>query len=492
MSNSPQERTIQSSAGQSSCPEKPMAEIISNGFFIVDPKWIVQHWNKAAEDLLAIRADDIVGHNLWKALAGIVPSEFYAVCKDAFLWDIPNHPVQYWEEMGAWFDVVTCCFEDRLSVSFKSRHQLTRKLPQARVKRLNDLYRYVTEVTNDCIWELDISEKELYWIDGGHKRVFGYPIVNAIVPQQFWGNLLHPDDRVRVLTRLDEIIAAGTAAVWEDEYRFQKADRTYAYVRDRAHIIYNNENKPSRMIGATQDITARKMAESRLVESERNAGGDRLKMQKEFTEALLAAQERERADIGRELHDNLNQILGAAKMYIELAKTDEINRETCLNKSSSYLMTVIEAIRNISRRLTIPEKHIMGLSESINILLDDLAATEAIKIEFTEDGLDESSLSEKLRLDILRIVQEQLNNILKHAKASFATIQLTQQKSHIILQIRDNGRGCNTIGGGKGIGILNIKSRAESHGGNVKITSDPGKGCELKVELPISHYEMFG
>jgi signal transduction histidine kinase len=239
------------------------------------------------------------------------------------------------------------------------------------------------------------------------------------------------------------------------------------------------------MIGATLDITARKMAEIHLVESERNLGRERLSMQKELTEAVLNAQERERADIGKELHDNLNQILGAAKMYIELAKTDDENREMCLNKSSGFLVIVIDAIRKISKALTIPEKRLMGLSESINILLDDLIIIQPIKIEFNENGIDEKSLSDKLRLDILRIVQEQLNNILKHAKASLATINLTQQTNQIVLQIVDDGDGCEIQQEDKGIGMMNIRSRAESHNGKVTIASNPGKGFELKVELPL-------
>jgi signal transduction histidine kinase len=292
------------------------------------------------------------------------------------------------------------------------------------------------------------------------------------------------------LTRLKGVIATGTAAAWEDEYRFRKADGEYAYVQDRAHIIYGKDGRASRMIGATLDITARKMAEIQLVESERNLGRERLSMQKELTDAVLNAQELERADIGKELHDNLNQILGAAKMYIELAKTDDENREMCLNKSSGYLLTVIEAIRKISKTLAFPQKHIMGLAESINILLDDLTVIQPIKIEFNENGIDEKSLSEKIRLDILRIVQEQLNNILKHAKASFATINLTQQASQILLQIVDDGEGCEILPDGKGVGMINIKSRAESHNGKVTIASNPGKGFELNVELPLHSVEV--
>jgi PAS domain S-box-containing protein len=486
MTTSLQSKSLERAARYNGWPDKPMTEIIPNGFFVVNHKWLVKHWNKAAESLLAVKAADIVGRNLWEAFAGIIPLQFYTVYHKAFLQDIPVHFVEYWEEMGSWFDVVTYYFEDSLSVSFKciSRpaHQ---ELPEERLKTLNELYRYVTEVTNDCLWEWDLSAKELFWIDGGHKRVFGYPIANAIIPQHFWENRLHPDDKLRILTRLGEIARTGTASVWEDEYRFRKADGQYAYVQDRAHIIYGKDGRATRMIGATLDITARKMAEFQLVESERNLGRERLSMQKELTEAVLNAQERERADIGKELHDNLNQILGAAKMYIELAKTDDENREMCLNKSSGFLVIVIDAIRKISKALTIPEKRLMGLAESINILLDDLIVIQPLKIEFNENGIDEKGLSDKLRLDILRIVQEQLNNILKHAKASFATISLTQQTSQIVLQIVDDGDGCEIQQEDKGTGMMNIRSRAESHNGTVTIASNPGKGFELKVELPL-------
>ena len=219
-------------------------------------------------------------------------------------------------------------------------------------------------------------------------------------------------------------------------------------------------------------MTATRLAEVQLLESERRLG-------------------QEMTEIGKELHDNLSQILGAAKMYIELAKTDDENREMCLDKSSGYLMTVIEAIRKISKVLTFPEKRIMGLAESINILLDDLIIIQPLKIEFNKHGIDEKNLSEKIRVDILRIVQEQLNNILKHANASSASINLTQQTNRILLQIVDDGDGCETLRDSKGVGIINIKSRAESHNGKVTIISNPGQGFELQVELPLNSHRSY-
>ena len=477
-------------------PWTPVTETITNGFLTIDHLWKVTYWNTAAEKLLGVRAKDIVGKNLWEELAGILPLHFYTVCYESFSQDIPVHFQEYWGEMGAWFDVIIYHNDNTLSVSFKSGNHVERQLNQnsqpypadpsgpkdreQRLTLLNELYRFVTEVTSDCLWEWNLTTRLLFWIDGGHRRVFGYPIENALIPQRFWESLLHPDDKAPVLERLNKMIAGGTGSVWEAEYRFKRSNGEYAFVHDRAHIIYDEENKISRMIGATQDITSRRSTETRLEQ-------ERLNQQKEITRAVLSAQEKERADIGRELHDNVNQILGAAKLYVELAKTDDENREMLLEKSSDYIVKAIEEIRVISKNLATPGLHLMGLFESIEILVDDLALIHPIKIKFNAHGIKEEILGEKLQLDIFRIVQEQLNNVLKHAKASSAAINLTREGKSIILLITDNGKGCDLSKGRRGVGLINIKSRADLYHGKVKVISSPGEGYSLKVLLHLTH-----
>jgi PAS domain S-box-containing protein len=465
---------------------KPITEIIANGFFTVDQHWTVKYWNKSAEKLLGVPAADIIGKNLWEEFAGAIPIDFYTIYHNAFIQDIPAHFEEYWGKMGTWFDVITYHCDDTLSVSFRSRnHPAGSRHPERQLKTLNELYQFVTEVTNDCLWEWDLQTREIFWIDGGHKRVFGYPIVNALIPQSFWENHLHPDDKVRIMNRLNKLLSKGADSVWEDEYRFQRVDGSYAYVHDRAHIIYDADKVASRMIGATQDITVRKSAEIKLLESERKLAQERLTKQKEVTYAVLAAQENERSEIGKELHDNLNQILGAAKLYIEMAKTDEENREMCLEKSSGFIVNVIEEIRKISKTLSTPGMH-MGLFDSIKILLDDLIVLHAIKIEFQGGGIEEKDLDERLQLTIFRIVQEQLNNVLKHAKATHAIINLSRKGNKIFLVISDDGEGSNISEAEKGVGMINIKSRAQFYHGSVTVVSKPGEGYELKVVLPLN------
>jgi signal transduction histidine kinase len=127
---------------------------------------------------------------------------------------------------------------------------------------------------------------------------------------------------------------------------------------------------------------------------------------------------------------------------------------------------------------------VMGLVDSINNLIDDLKVIHLIKIEFHEEGINEEHLDEKIQLNIFRIVQEQLNNILKHAKATKATIHLTRNANEIILLISDNGQGFDILKERKGIGLISITHRAELYNGKVMIVSNPGKGVQLKVILP--------
>jgi PAS domain S-box-containing protein len=469
--------------GNKDYPRKSITEIITNGFFTVDRKWTVTYWNKAAEKLLGVQSKDIVGKNLWEKFAGIIPLEFYKVYHKAFLQDIPVHFEEYWGEMGTWFNVITYYCGDTLSVSFKNSNQL-RQLEQAKpheepLKILNEVYRLVTEVTNDCLWEWDLKAGEIFWIDGGHKRVFGYDVENALIPQSFWESRLHPEDKERILTRFKKIITRGIVSIWEDEYRFQKADGNYAYVHDRGHIIYDENKRASRMIGATQDISEKVLLENKLTE-------ERLTRQRELTAAVFAAQEKERTDIGKELHDNLGQILAVANMYLQMAKKNEKNREMYIDKSGDYIEDVIQKVRRIAKNLVIPGTHIIGLFDNIRNLLVDLKEIHPIKIEFHKDSIYEKDLDEKLQVIIFRIIQEHLNNILKHANAKHAAIHLSRQANEIILLISDNGKGCNILKPTNGVGIINIKSRADLYHGRVTITSQSGKGYELKVILPLN------
>ncbi len=462
----------------------PVTETLTNGFFSVDKTWTVTYWNKAAEIILRVASKDIVGKNLWQKFADVIPIELYAIDQRAFLKSTPVHFHEYWGEMGAWFDVITYHCDGVLSVSFKSSnhpHVENPKDPVQRLKVLTELYRFVTEITNDCLWEWDLQTKEIFWIDGGHKRVFGYQVENALIPQTFWESCIHTDDKERVLTGVHDIITAGSSSLWEDKYRFKAANGSYRYVHDRAHIVYDEDGRATRMIGATADITENVLLEKKLIKT-------RLNRQREITDAVFIAQENERAAIGTELNENLNQLLVAAKWNIEVAKNDPSKKDACLKNSTNYLNQVIGEIKRIYKTLVIPDIRVVGLFDNIQNLILDINQEQAVNFSFYEDGIDlEEDLGKNIQLDIFRMVQEQMHNIIIHANATHAIIRLIKHDNKIILLISDNGKGCNKSTENKGVGIINIISRAELYNGFVSVISKPGAGYTLEVVLPCSY-----
>jgi signal transduction histidine kinase len=263
--------------------------------------------------------------------------------------------------------------------------------------------------------------------------------------------------------------------LWEEEYRFQKANGDFANVKDRGHIIYDKNNLAKRMIGATTDI-------SEKVKLENNLDQERLIKQSEITDAILTAQENERAVIGTELYENLNQVLAASKIYIELAKKYEHKRDVYLEKSSAFIQSVMKDIQKISKSLVIPGQ-LFGLKESIQNSIADILNIHPMKIEFFCTDFDEKDLDEKLQINIFRIVQEQLNNVLSHAQATGIFISLSRNESEIKLLISDNGIGCDLSKEGTGVGIKNIKSRAGLYNGRVGILSNPGEGYDIRVVM---------
>ena len=198
----------------------------------------------------------------------------------------------------------------------------------------------------------------------------------------------------------------------------------------------------------------------------------------------LTALENERTNIGRELHDNLGQVLAVAKMYIQMAQKWEMKRELYLEKSCDCIVNVMQEIRKLSKALIIPGTDIIGLFDNIKNLLHDFSIMHLIKIEFTNDGIDEKNLDEKLQLNIFRIVQEQLNNIFKHAKADKVHIKLERKGDMIRLKIEDNGIGFDPSRKRNGFGITNIFNRVELEGGKAEIKTGKGKGCCLLVVIP--------
>ncbi|HTR28231.1 MAG TPA: PAS domain S-box protein [Puia sp.] len=205
--------------------------------------------------------------------------------------------------------------------------------------------------------------------------------------------------------------------------------------------------------------------------------------QKQITEAMFLAQEEEREHIGRELHDNINQLLATARLFLMTERETPQTSVEMVRKGVKFIDKAIREIRYLSKGLVIKEIVEAGLVNSIKDLIDTINLTKRLQIELQVTELVETDIKEEQKVAIYRIIQEQLSNIIRHSKASHVHISLRKTGSELSLRIDDDGKGFNIQTAKRGIGITNIINRAKLLDGDVKIDTGPDKGCLLEVQL---------
>lgn len=344
---------------------------------------------------------------------------------------------------------------------------------QQELQLSNERYNYVGKATSDAIWDWDIVTDKIYRGEG-FKTIFGYEeFISSL--QIRLSIVIHPDDKERVRIELEEALD-GTAMHWYSEYRFKCADGSYKQVIDKAYIIRNEEGKAIRMIGAVQDITEQRRLQEQL-------GKEEERKKKEVLQAIIHAQERERHEISHELHDNVSQILTTCKLLLEAAMQRDDKKY--LQQTKENIQKAIDEIRNISHRLNPATLKFIGLEGSITDLLTKINNADDIKINFlfSLPGIDK--IHDDIQLAIFRIIQEQLNNIIRHADAKKVIIDLLEENGKIKLTITDDGKGYDLKAKKHGLGLRNIFNRAEFHKGTAQIFTEPGKGFKLQVQIPV-------
>jgi two-component system sensor histidine kinase UhpB len=209
-----------------------------------------------------------------------------------------------------------------------------------------------------------------------------------------------------------------------------------------------------------------------------------------IAETGIQAQEQVRESIGTELHDNINQVLATSKLYLEHAIRKEELNSTILRKSLDTIVLAIEQIRQLSHSLVAPSLGDVTLVSALSELIGNIHLTKSVQLELIVNDFDEKFADKKMKLMFYRIVQEQINNILKHSKAKNVFVHLSTTKNQHVLMVRDDGMGFDTTKKTKGIGFRNIKNRVDFYDGTVTIISSPGKGCTLEVAIPIKQQEI--
>lgn len=337
--------------------------------------------------------------------------------------------------------------------------------------RSEEQYRYLFDNNPAPIFIWNIDDFSFAEVNETFLDTYGYTrseleeiTIKEIRPEKEVGDIVAFAQKVRAAK------AFQINRLWK--HRTKKGNIIYMQVSSQK-ITY--KNRPA-VLAIAIDVTEKKMLELKLEE-------ERKQKEKEITNAVLTAQENEKEYIGRELHDNVNQILASARLFFGVSK--KTLAEETIQKADELVGKAIKEIRALCHSLIAPSFDVTDLSDGIEQMVALIENETDIRFIKQYHDTDYNNLPQIIQLTIYRTVQEQLNNILKYAGAKNVTIQTTRSHNELTLLIQDDGIGFDPAQKKKGVGFLNIQTRATICNGTMELTSKPGEGCSLKLRFTL-------
>lgn len=209
------------------------------------------------------------------------------------------------------------------------------------------------------------------------------------------------------------------------------------------------------------------------------------------TRAILEAEEKERRRIAQDLHDGVGQLLSAAKMNLSnldsKIQIDNEEQRTAMQNAISLVDDSVKEVRTVSHNMMPNTLIKLGLASAIREFITKLGNAPTLKVDLEIVGLD-SRLDNQVETVLYRVIQEVINNIIKHAKASQISMQLVRHETELNVMIEDNGVGFDTnkLETYDGIGLKGIQTRIELLGGTVHFDSAIGRGTTVIIDVPLS------
>ncbi len=370
-----------------------------------------------------------------------------------------------------------------------------KELAEENLKKSEERFELAVKATNDVIWDFDIINNKVWWNDNFIK-VFGNYNGEDISKFNFWISKIHPDDAEGCKESYTNVINSKEN-YWSYEFRFQRADKSYAYVLDRGYIIYDKNNDFVRMVGAMIDITERKENEAELIKAKEIAEtADRLKS--EFL-----------AQMSHEIRTPLNTIISFASL-LQMEFEDKINKDMemifeAIETSGRRLIRTVDLILNMSilqagkYEPVLKKTDLQPLIKGIVNEFVNAANHKKLELSFKFKTNDTVQLCDEYTVN--QIMQNLLDNAIKYTERGNVEVSVYRNyEDRLCIDVRDTGIGISkefrsnlfhpfvqeSTGysrkfEGNGLGLALVKSYADINNANVKVNSEKGIGSTFTV-----------
>ncbi len=372
-----------------------------------------------------------------------------------------------------------------------------RKLAGEALRESEQRFKLVARAVSDGVWDRDLAANTLWWNDG-FLTTFGFAAGEIPATVEFWSERIHPEDRSRVLASLDQAIHSS-AESWTAEYRFQRKDRSHAFVQDRGFILRDARGRGVRMVGGMRDLTEQRKMEAQYLRAQR--------MESIGTLASGIA------------HD-LNNVLAPIMMAVELLKGetgDDPRRRKILDAihvSSRRGADLVKQVLSFARGLD-GERTVLRLRHLINdldaIISETFPRSIRITTQVPEDLWPVMGDPTQLHQVLLNLAVN-ARDAMPHGGALALTAtnvtiddqyagtgQVVKTGPYVLLQVSDTGLGIppevrdrifepffttKEFGKGTGIGLTTVATIVKGHGGFLEVESEVGRGTTFRVYLP--------
>lgn len=333
------------------------------------------------------------------------------------------------------------------------------------------------EIANFANWEFTSSDNK-FTFSKHFSAMFNIPEkdLNAGFREVLLSKV-HPEDRLSYLSVLETINSSSDKN--EIDYRVI-VDDGIKWIRAKFAVFRKDSGDIAKISGTVQDITAIQKDEEIKIKAA---------AQESFMNQLLEFQEQEKKRIAGEIHDSLGQevlaIKNAAQLFLINEKLDT-STSAGFKKIDQLSSMLLNSIRNVAFQLLPLHLEILGVTQTIKDNIARISETNFMNIKLELDDIDEF-LSPEAQLNLFRIVQEGLNNILKHSEATNATVLISESEKSIQVTMSDDGKGftqCTGQNEKTGFGAMFMQKRVEMLKGELKINSTLNGGTKIEITIP--------